>query len=156
MKTIFKLLLLITLIFSLNSNAGFFPTGDSITVGGRVITDLANLKILTGFGTGANTFSEFREADGTVYAPSGVAFRIRALSVSSANVVLLLYGDDNNGWNTASVPTTPVQESAGLITEFIYPIGGHPIDFLIPDGKFPHVKLQSALSTTLKIYGFEE
>lgn len=142
----------------------------SLTVGGRNFTDLDNLKVLHARSASANSYSNFRNEDGTNYSPSGVAFRILAFRVfnntTTDNVFQFLYGNDAAGWNTTA-PTTPVYEYGSTSTE--YSRVGHSIndtgagdknqdsmDFLVLDGKFPHFHQSGAQVLHVTIYGYEE
>jgi len=143
-------------------------TIESITVGPRVFTDLSNLIILATQHTGSNSYSVGRQPDGTDYAPSGVAFRLLGSlwigEEATANTGQILFGDTENGWDTA-IPTTPVYEYGAADGEYTYTIQGNGIsgipngyshDFLIPDGKFIHVKISGTPDVSVRLYGIEE
>jgi len=138
-----------------------------ITVGGRELTDLTNLKILKSYGSVANNYSEWRLEDGTQYTSAGAAgFRVHAVKVTNNSGndqgVALCYGDTAVGLNSGAGPTTTIFEG-GLTAQYPYGSGTevsgsgeYPSDFLIPTGKEPHIKLQGAFETQVIIYGYEE
>jgi len=163
-----KLLLIALLIFSFGAQAALFGERPKLVVHGRTFVgaDLDNLVILKAFVSSATTFSSFFTDDGTAYSPTSGGYRILAVRIwtgGAANSVALLFGDDSSAVNDPA-PTTPIFENglAGTIfpyvtdalatTDFPYEF---VTNFFIPEGKFPHLKIASAVATTAIIYGIE-
>lgn len=91
----------------------------SLTVGGRVFTDLDNLKILSCYGSGASPKSSARlpgQSSG-YQVPVGKKFKIQAILISNmgASVAnpLVYYQDNDSGWATATAPVNPVYMTSG-------------------------------------------
>lgn len=94
----------------------------SLTIGGRVFTDLSNLKILIGSPQGAaNSNSNFRRAGLGVYVvPAGKTFRILAYKVIIATAGTMYFGfcDNDVGVASATAPTNatyPVNNSVQML-----------------------------------------
>ena len=148
----------------------------SLTIGGRVFTDLANLKILfaRSAGTGALN-SSFREAGGTAgyVVPASKSFRIDAISAkmtgtaaAGASMGQLLYSDNDAGTEGATAFTNakyPGNSSSlstfGTAASVASPGLARyeePFNFLVPTGKYIGLIGTSAtVSTIVQIYGYE-
>lgn len=147
------------------------PGGPTITVGGRVFTDLANLITLTVICSNGK-YSTFREYDGTPYTPSGSNdFRVLAGRVifgsaaSAATTSNIVYGTNDVGVDSAVAPAG-VQKAGGTDAGSV-PLNSTPtflaeIDFgsgfLVPNGNYPAILRNDATSGVngYQIYGYEE
>lgn len=135
---------------------GTLGTVDTITVGGRVFTDLTNLIIIMTSITTASRYGTFRKASASAgYTPSGgLTFKFGAIRMIPAGYAAgdsdscqLLYGDNDVGVNSAAAPTTPVFPGGGTVFEMgpqavltlqASAYGGEGItDFVVPNGKYP-------------------
>ncbi len=94
------------------SNLGTIPT---LSVGGRVFTDLTTLIVLAGGNLTINRYSTLRKPNGTAgyQVTVGKTLRIDACRIWTTSTgglcnVGLLYGDTDVGLDSASAPTTAV------------------------------------------------
>lgn len=148
---------------------GTLGTIDSITVGGRVFTDLTNLIILhAGLSTGGD-FSTFRKASGSAgyQVTAGKTLHIYALDAwaNATNVqssIILLYGDTDVGQTSGSGPTNPVYLAGSTtyqIADYNNGTGGgivykaSALDFPIPSTKY--VAYLSGNLSSVVLYGYE-
>ena len=140
----------------------------TLTVGGRVFTDLSNLIILTGNCSGSSSGNgTLRKAGGTSgYTPSGsktfVAKAIKVAFGTAGGLVQILYADVDIGASSATVFTNPVYiggapNSSAEITGATSSIQESVLpDFIIPNGKFMCTnKLASATACTIQVFGYE-
>jgi hypothetical protein len=148
---------------ALSSAPAGLPT---ITIGGRVFTDLNNLIILQGQ-PGANGHATLRTCNGLAgYTPSGSkAFRalaVRAVSSTPGPVGTHLgYGNTDVGANSASDPAGVVwlggtATTAGFLGSEQFGASGStnetPVDFTVPNGKYP---CMSGANVVLWVFGYE-
>ena len=152
---------------------GTLGTIPTLTVGGRVLTDLANLIELHGYVDGAtNTYGTPRKPGASAgYTPSGAnKFRIVAMRVvahTTTGNLYLSYGDNDVGVTSASAATNTVYigadanlgnifSAAGLTDDpkYAYEIS---VDFLIPNTKYPQVGGNAGSGVfKIQLYGYEE
>lgn len=142
---------------------GFIAQGqaDSLTIGGRVFTDLDNLVILHGLTT-ANGFATCRRgADSAGYQiPTGKKLKIFAATFNSRTAASASpafgYGNTDVGSNSAAAPTTPVY-NAGDFGQVAAAAAGNVVSynyfFEVPAGKYVFFA-GAQLSTTL--FGYLE
>jgi len=185
MKTIFKLLLLITLVFSFNASAGFFPGGIELEFGAassmptktetRDFTTLKMLKCVNDTAGNECTPREMTTTSGGAisagYAPSGVAFKIIAIVAhvtgAGSTGVVVSYSDTDCGFeDTACAVASQVifgGASGGSTGNFGAVGGGEKTTLVfqedtavIPDGKFIALALGSSTTTHFTVWGFEE
>jgi|GEM_PF-4451342 len=115
---------------------GVAPT---ITIGGRVFTDLENLIVLNAQ-VAANTQSTFVNNNDTDYqVPTGFNLRILAIRAASysatVSAAILMAYADNNGQNSSSLT------NAVLFNQLGYVGGASSLemscDFIVPPEKYP-------------------
>lgn len=147
---------------------GSVVTGPSLTIGGRVFTDLDNLIILGSTGNNGGEYGTFvKDSTGIFYSPSGVNFRILAIQmniIAASNQNVLIFQSDNTvGFDTASPPagTNVGYLSNGLGNYNFHHDGAHPaaeypVNFLINDGKFVTERHQNAIASHFLLFGYEE
>lgn len=122
---------------------GTLGTIPSITIGGRVFTDLDNLLIL-GANMSGNKYWTFAEGNGTgdYQVPVGKTLQVLAVqtvcTTASNGVSILLYGD-NAVDNSSTPPTNPVFQFNNKNSFSAQP-GVHSFitDFEVPAGKYIH------------------
>lgn len=143
----------------------------SLSVAGRVYTDTASLIEIIAFTntTTATSFATPRKgAAASGYTPSGSkAFRVTALRVITSQASSLFpdigYGDTDIGFSAPAAPTNAVYytgaagfgamgttvPNAGSVFEI-------PVDFTIPNGKYPFVSDGSnTAGGTFQLFGYE-
>lgn len=153
-----------------------FPANiPALNVGGRIFTDLQNLKILTGGFTGTTTINtSFKAADGTTYVvPVGKIFRVLAVRLqaavttpAAANAVYLGRSDNDVG-QAASTAFTNFTHMGG--NSYCSQIGNCSsisgiqnyelaVNFPVPTGKYPAAQAGSTAIVTagMTLYGYEE
>jgi hypothetical protein len=148
---------------------GIIGNAPSLTVGGRVFTDLQNLIIIRSHtAIAANYATPRRSGASAGYTPSGAnKFRIVAVRLilnNSTSDTYLSYADNDSGVNTATTPTNevfwggnqqlaPLSSSFGVTAEpkFEYEIAHN---LLIPNGKY--IQTFASCDATFEIYGYEE
>lgn len=145
----------------------------TLTVGGRVFTDLANLKILFASVTDAtNKNSSFRK-DGTSagYAVTSgktltvLAVRLYsgAVTVGNANLGFILYSDNDVGLNSATSFTNPVFSTGTGAGSALWSQGGTvltmpleaALSFAVPTGKFIGWQNNGTALQTAVLFGYE-
>jgi hypothetical protein len=144
-------------------SSGIAPT---LTVGGRVMTDTANLIILCAEISGNN--STFRKPNSsTGYStPAGKTLNILAMRISTtaagAQGVNLCYGDTDLGWSVVANPVTPVYYGGAIAPNYHFgggsvsgPAMEHPVGFLVPTGKFPTAIGSGATGYMIFLFGYE-
>ncbi len=150
---------------------GTLGTIPTLAVGGRVFTDLTNLKTLVGFvnGVGLNaTLRELGETSGYLV-PTGKVFRILAYSISnygSSDGLYPGYGDTDVGQQSSSSPTGAVNPLSGggflinttsanatnLVTLELSLGSG----LLIPAETYPYIASGGTMVGTILAHGYEE
>ena len=147
---------------------------NTLSVGGLVIPR-AGLKILH-TQIQANNYSVFYDASegatpGVYQVPVGKTFRLLAahcelLTASAANPsVILMYGDNNVGVNSASGPTNPIGVISGVAgsnaADYIFgglwsatPIKELALSGKVPTGKYPTLA-GNVTNMNVTIYGYE-
>jgi len=149
------------------------PAIPTLTVGGRVFTDLSNLIVLYGYASGTTTiYCSLRLATASAgyQVTSGKTLRILALEAHSvyttaaaANGVLPGYTDDDVGMNSSTVGTNRVSVTAGAGSLIFPPVNSAlaysqmPIDWRIPATKYPGFVVQSAtlVNIGIRAFGYE-
>lgn len=169
------------LVFSLAASVSAFsapPVGGvqpTITVGGRVFTDLARLKILRCFASsdGSNNNCTFRDtaapAGGYVVPASKTlrvqAYRMTTMIAGAGVFASLMYSNNDVGANSATAPTSPVYLMGGTITASSIvgsALAGGVVEgllnFTVPTTKFVTTLSQGSVSTsyTIDIFGYEQ
>lgn len=142
----------------------------SLTVGGRVFTDLTNLKILKTYNN-ANAIATARAPNNANagYTPSGTkAFRVLAFEFqcisNTATAPTLHYSDNDVGFNSSTALTNPVYEHNAGVNDYagisdLDQVGVNvrqvmQTNFLVPNGKY--VGVAGAAGCLGWIYGYEE
>ena len=149
---------------------GTLGTIPTLTVGGRVFTDLTNLIILYGMSTtSTHNWSTLRKQNGSsgYTVTSGKTLTINAVTCitpnSTAPAVSLLYGTSDVGLDSGSAPTGAVYLAGGSSTNTIYisqcassgsslsQISSGSVDFQVPAGKYPcgYMNTQGCSMSTL-------
>jgi hypothetical protein len=144
------------------------PSIPSLTVGGRVFTDLSNLVILMGHTLGTGNASSLRKpGSSTGYTPPvGKSFRLLALKIitnsSSQSGIRLLSSTNDIGNNTATSVTGASYiygDSNNYFTSGTTP-GGFleaAIDFTVPFGSYLTILSGGSTSDCFVIaYGYEK
>lgn len=145
-----------------------FPT-PSLTIAGRVFTDLSNLIQLVAFVNGVGTgFCTFRKIGGVGgYTPSGAkSFRLAALqvepTVAFATAGSIFYSDNDLGVATNTAPINPVYPGGASGTGQSIPLVAasngsvvyqKAIDFTVINGKFLGITTANQ-NTTGSIYAW--
>lgn len=148
---------------------GTLGTIDSITVGGRVFTDLTNIITLIGVCTAGTGNSSLRLLNGTAGYPVTTAKTLKILAIAvqilgtgATDSFGLGYSDNDVGFGTATAPTNPVYVGGAAINQYTpagslqslyeFNYGG---GFSIPAAKF--VLIQNAGSSQISVtaYGYE-
>jgi len=146
------------------SAAIFQPTIPSLTIGGRVITDLANLIVLYGYSnSSATSRCSLRKVNtSTGYTPSGtkvfqaVAVRIQTLIVATSGLALG-YADTDIGLGVNTAHTSPqylnvlppLNGAVGIDFQF-------PCEIRVPNGKYFASDSQGSVWVgNIIVYGFE-
>lgn len=150
------------------SNSAVVP---SITVGGRVFTDLTNLKILyteAGNNNGAVTYAPFVNPDGTNYqVTTGKTFTIYAIRffnfvVGAATSLRLGYGTTAAAFSTSA----PTGATNLLLAANFFPFFNQAntwfemaLNLAVPATKFPYLVGPNSATTTdgvYQIFGYEK
>jgi hypothetical protein len=154
---------------------GTIGTIPTLTVGGRVLTDLTNLITLYAPITTSGHYTTARQAAASAgYTPSGSkAFKVAAMvpvpngGASSTNFGIL-YGNTDVGFDSASAPTSPIYpggfstavqrwgqassaSSGSYVNNFVIP----SVDFVVPNGKYLAVVADNS-SCNAMVYGYEQ
>jgi hypothetical protein len=146
---------------------------DTLTIGGRVFTDLANLITLFAEGGSTNGFTTFRQPNASSgYTPSGSnSFLLAALYINPSapslpsTGIAYGYGDTDVGVSSASPPTNPVYPgnsvtitdiiAYGSTTNLFQPTLVYP-NFKTPNTKYPFFSNDSGAGQfTCQGYGYE-
>lgn len=140
----------------------------SLTIGGRVFTDLTNLIILHGAVAAGQANCSLRKANGVAgYAVTAgktlTIYACKGRSNTAANTkIILLYSDNDMGVDTATAPTNPVYIMGSTANYGLTYSGGasvdqeqaHEINFQVPATKIPGVIMVSSVSY-FRAYGYE-
>lgn len=103
---------------------GTLGTIETLTVAGRVFTDLTNLIILHSK-TGGQVYCGFRKSTGSAayQVTTGKTLTVNALRYMAGTFnaaaylnFYLVYGDNAVGWDSVTGPTTPIYECDGSST----------------------------------------
>ena len=151
------------------------PAIPTLTVGGRVFTDLENLKVLSAYcdcsaGTRYSTL-RLHSASAGYQVPVGRTFKVFAiaavplLGVAASRYVYPSYGDNDVGLTSAAAPTNQVfpygsQASAVILPSNASPTAANPrlemsIRQDIPAGKYPAILGTAGLEFTVYVFGYE-
>lgn len=155
---------------------GAIPT---ITVGGRVFTDLTNLKILTGTAnSGVANYTSLKNASlnatrGVYVVPAAKTFILHAVrwiqngTTTASALGGLFYGDTDLGETAAGPLTNPVGVVSGVagiaqLADLFITHSGTPgsdneraIGGSVPTGKYPHFYTNAGYALSLFAYGYE-
>ena len=146
------------------------PSGiPSLTIAGRVCTDLQNLIVLVGSGSSPSNYNSTLRKTGSssgYQVTAGKTLQIFAYDciwdAPGVGVALLIaYSDTDLGIRGAVVPTNPVYpagtstSSAGLCVA-LYQSTQRPYRFDIPSGKYPYIVAAGTnCSLSVIFYGYE-
>lgn len=148
---------------------GTLGTIDTLTVGGRVLTDLNGLITLNAVLSGTNVHystarlwngtSGYQVTAGKTLTIVGSIWSITEAATTNAGGVLL-YADNDIGIDNATVPTNPVYgfSDTDLIVNFpatSVGIFGISVNFQVPSGKYPAILTQQAVTGHIQLYGYE-
>lgn len=169
MKT---LLLSFLLLVGFTANATYIPTQETITVGGKTFTNIANLKILYFALGGANGWSTARLQDGTAgYTPSGAnKFRVLGIKLrisvapTAAGTLTIQQADNDSGMATTTASINPVYlggdpDSAYLLYGSSWTAGSRHefnLDFVIQNTKYLTFTGDGTSVIHGEVYGYEE
>lgn len=173
MKTWIVSLLLFasTSVWATGAPVGTLGTVPSMTVAGRVFTDLTNLKVLVfGVGSTGNVRSSFRAPGATsgYTVTSGKTLTIEAISyaavqATNANDLQIGYADNDTGWFANTAPTNPIYLGATSTAIISFNLGisnnvtvQQLYRFAIPQNKIPFIQANSANGAVSGFaYGYE-
>lgn len=115
-----KFIAFLTLLFSITSSAAYAPLAPSLTVGGRVFTDLTNLIVLQCY-VSSNNGCTFRKTNGSsgYQVTAGKTLTIWAYRLETANTASIsdgipFYSDTDLGWSSPTAPTNPFYIAGGV------------------------------------------
>lgn len=144
---------------------GTLGTVDTLTVAGRVYTDLTTIIGLTAICSGAVGTSSPRAHNATTgYAPSGAnRFIITSVEavVGAAGAINIGYANNDCGFNSNTSPTAPVYWKSGDTNNVGSVMGPNQIvkfdvnNFEIPNGKFALFFGDGVTVASVIIYGYE-
>lgn len=138
----------------------------TLTIGGRVFTDLDNLKILYGMtGSVSGHYSSFKTEAGVNYVvPAAKTFRWMAVqyvledTTLAGKVTNLGYGDNAVGIDSATPPTNFIRlgnfNAFDFMADSIYGFKAFHILFNVPTGKYPSF-YSTSLQCNLMAFGYE-
>lgn len=173
-----KLLLILGFVVGLSapSYGAIFPSGPTLTVGGRNFTDLANLIVLEAYTATANHYSSLVKLSGasvvtTAYqVTSGKTFsvcgvRVIAASSSAATCQMqMLYGTgfvlsvDQASAPTGAVFPMGLSASGGFQFMSTAPATtptGYDTNWTIPASDYPAIQTLSTTGCVIYVYGYE-
>lgn len=145
---------------------GTLGTVTTITVGGKVFTDLTNLKILHCFTSSTGGNGTFRLNGTSVgYQAGANGFQIQAVRAFTATSGIdssgqLLYSDNDVGFNSTTAFTNPVY-SYGVAgaADLLFKTGTifeTAVNFTIPNTKYVSFAAPTATSIySIVVYGYE-
>lgn len=150
---------------------GTLGTIPTLTVGGRVFTDLTTLIILGGYALSNNSFASLRKPNGsaaysittaktyTIYAAKLIGY-----TLGGTGYINVLYGDTDAGMDAASAPTNAVYCNGDAATRYAgvgasstgtgYFLDGSHTPFAVPAGKYVASKFLNGGGTAF-VYGYE-
>lgn len=141
----------------------------SLTVGGRVMTDLHRLIVLNGYSYNASAnYVSLRLPNGTAgYAvTTGKTLRIVAASGHSnaaSTLGSVCYGDNDVGGSGTSAPTNVVYMSGSDLFGQIFNLPSTSdldkswsLNFTVPATKIPCIKFPAGTGAYVSLYGYEE
>lgn len=153
-----------------------YPTAiPTLTIGGRVFTDLENLKVLSAYcdcsaGTRYSTL-RLHSASAGYQVPVGKTFKVLAVAViplvgaAASRYAYPVYGDNDVGFASAAAPTNAVFPYGNQTASVILPSNTVPtaantrlemaIRQDIPAGKYPAVLGTLGLEFTAYVFGYE-
>lgn len=151
---------------------GTLGTIDTVTVGGRVFTDLTNLIQIIGVITGGGQRSCMRKLSASAgYAPSGVTFKPKAgifwvtvtSMVSASGGCTFAYSDNDSGLASNSTALTNgvyiCGTSAAEMCNTDLASGGKEEfimgDWSVPSGKYINVQASTSTTGVGHLYGYE-
>ena len=141
----------------------------TLSVGGRVFTDLANLLTLSGYcAGGASPRTSFRKpATSAGYAPSGKTFVVKAIRLNTATTAAasplsIFYSDNDCGIGSATAATNQVYmagaSSVASLSQGAWVVATtyeFALNFVIPAGKFVGMENGGTFSAPITIFGYE-
>ena len=139
---------------------GTLGTIPTLTVGGRVFTDLENLIELSGAGSSTSIYSTLRlsGASSGYQVPVGKILQIRAVQFTATTPAVLAagYSDTDVGYATSTAPSVnvvPYVQSDYFYTGGDTPQVGIPLQFDVPAGKYPYCNTSSG-DMRARFYGY--
>lgn len=150
---------------------GTLGTIETVTVGGRVFTDMQNLIILTTGTIGGalnGTLRQIGSQSGAGYTPSGAnnfrALAVRAVGYTAGTGIELAQSDNDVGIQAATALTNPVyfgtEDSGGGVPMLFTPNVSNGQDERAISGLILNGKFCSAVTTStgalVIVYGYEE
>lgn len=151
------------------------PVIPTLTIGGRVFTDLENLKLLSAYcdcsaGTRYSTL-RLHSASAGYQVPVGKVFKVFAvavvplLGVAASRYAYPAYGDNDVGFTSAAAPTNAVYPYGSQAASVILPSNSSPtaanprlemaIRQDVPAGKYLAVLGTAGLEFTAYVFGYE-
>ena len=151
------------------------PAIPTLMVGGRVFTDLENLKVLSAYcdcsaGTRYSTLRLYTGSAG-YQVPVGKTFRVLAtaviplLGVAASRFVNPSYGDNDVGFTSAAAPTNNAFPAGSQSASQLVPanVSGTaadprietPFRFDVPAGKYIAASGTLGIEFTIYVYGYE-
>lgn len=148
---------------------GTLGTIPTITVGGHLFSDLTNLIIAAGKLASNNHYTETRKSSSTsaYQVTTGKTLSIGAVenlidtAAAGTQALILLYGDNAVGLDTATVPTTPVYVSGSVtISSLCWAASTTGVfsaasNFQVPALKYPSFNHAFNGSSNPRLYGYE-
>lgn len=139
-----------------------------LAVGGRVFTDLDNLKMLVGNIDRTSGFATLRDVNASsgYQVPAATTFRVAAVEIIYSGFISAVeigYGDTDVGMQSASAPTNVVYPGGSQSNFSIVGPGTNSsyqtsMQIDIPTGKYPCVGSLGAAGSAqaaVKVYGYE-
>lgn len=140
----------------------------TLTVGGRVFTDLDNLKMLVGNidrGNGVATLRDVNSSSG-YQVPGGKTFKVAAVRIVYSGYISGIeigYGDNDVGMGSVSQPTNVVfpggsQNNFAIVGKDTNSQYEAPFQIDIPTGKYPcfgSLATGSSAQASVIVYGYE-
>lgn len=171
MKTIYSILVFVALwalsasTFSLNANAALAlsqgnPAGDQVLFGDTLFINPKNIKILKAQCGNGGKYGTFRLAGtATGYTPAtGKRFAVLASMIDTAfstgGTAELGSGDNDVGWNVATVPTNAVPQGV-VASPSATGVTKHSILASFPAGKYPYCLGTGNSGFFVYLYGYE-
>jgi len=144
---------------------------NTLEVGGRVFTDLVNIKVLWARVTSTN-YTTMRRSSGSAgyQVTAGKTLRVSGVDLwqnvsttTAAEAAIIGYADNDLGVNGASTPTNPIYPGndggeLGKIGLARTPVGryGVPLEWDIPAAKYPFLRGTNAfIDCSGRFFGYE-